>query len=76
MNEFSRLGSVSDIEFEDTSPVVEHKHDFKTSKKVMHRKGKVMLDPKSEVQPDQALSNQRILSQLDAIGKRLSLIEN
>ena len=39
-------------------------------------KGKVRSDPKSEVQQDQTLINQRILSQLDAIGKRLSVIEN
>ena len=42
----------------------------------MRGKGKVKPDPRSEVQPDQTLINQRILSQLDAIGKRLSVIEN
>ena len=42
----------------------------------MRGKGKVKPDPRSEVQPDQTLINQRILSQLDAIGKRLSVIES
>ena len=35
-----------------------------------------MLDLKKEDLPDQALINQRILSQLDAIGKRLTAIES
>ena len=37
---------------------------------------KVRSDPRSAVQPDQTLINQRILFQLDAIGKLLSVIEN
>ena len=53
----------------DTSPVVKHKYDFKTSRKGSHGKGKVMSDPRSEVKPDQDLINQRILSLLKAIGK-------
>ena len=61
---------------DDTSPVHKHSNDFKTSRKAMRGKGKVKPDPRSEVQPDQTLINQRILSQLDAIGKRLSVIEN
>ena len=60
----------------DTSPVHKHSNDFKTSRKAMRGKEKVRSDPRSEVQPDQTLINQRILSQLDAIGKRLSVIEN
>ena len=35
-----------------------------------------MSDPREDKLPDQALINQRILSQLDAIGKRLTVIEN
>ena len=35
-----------------------------------------MSDPRSDVQLDQALIKQSILSQLDAIGKRLSVIES
>ena len=35
-----------------------------------------MSDPKEENFPDQPLINQQILSQLDAIGKRLTVIEN
>ena len=61
---------------EDTSPVNKHSNDFKTSRKAMRGKGKVRSDPRSEVQPDQTLINQRILSQLDAISKRLSAVEN
>ena len=61
---------------EDTFPVVKHKHDFKSSRKVLRGKGKIKSDPRSEVQPDQTLINQRILSQLDAICKRLSVIES
>ena len=61
---------------DDTSPVHKHSNDFKTLRKAMRGKGKVKPDPRSEVQPDQTLINQRILSQLDAIGKRLSVIEN
>ena len=60
---------------EDTSPVHKHSNYFKTSRKAMHGKGKVRSDPRSEVQPDQTLINQKIPSQLDAIGKRLSVIE-
>ena len=70
------LVSHDSTESEDTSPVVKHKHDFKSSRKVLCGKGKVKSDPISEVQPDQTLINQRILSQLDAIGKRLSVIES
>ena len=70
------LVSRGSTDSEDTSPVPKHTHDFKTSRKVMRGKGKVRSDPRSEVQPDQTLINQRILSQLDAIGKRLSVIEN
>ena len=33
-------------------------------------------DLRSEIQPDKTLINQRILSQLDAIGKQLSVIES
>ena len=69
------LVTALNLRIEDT-PVVKHKHDFKTSRKVMHCSGKVMSDRKSEVQLDQALINQSILSQLDAIGKRLSAIES
>ena len=35
-----------------------------------------MSDPREEKLPDQALINQKILSQLDAIDKRLTVIEN
>ena len=35
-----------------------------------------MSDPKEKNLPDQALINQKTLSQLDAIGKRLTVIEN
>ena len=35
-----------------------------------------MSDPREEQLPDQALINQKILSQLDTIGKRLTVIEN
>ena len=35
-----------------------------------------MSDPRSEVRLDQALIKQSILSQLDAIGKRLSVIDS
>ena len=85
----SRLDTESDIELivdtlvsrgntdsEDTSPVHKHTHDFKTSRKAMRGKGTVRSDPRSQVQSDQTLINQRILSQLDAIGKRLSVIES
>ena len=61
---------------EDTFPVQKHLNDFKTSRKAMRGKGKVRSNPRSEVQPDQTLINQRILSQLDAISKRLSVVEN
>ena len=88
LNEFSRSGSVGiesvvdNLVFHDstksevTFPVVKHKHDFKTSRKVMCYRGKVMSDPRSEIQPDQTLTNEKILSQLDAIGKQLSVIES
>ena len=46
-----------------------------TTRKGSHGKGKVMSE-KLEVQLAQALTNERILSQLDAIGKRLSVVEN
>ena len=35
-----------------------------------------MTDPREENMPDQALINQQILSQLDMIGKILTIIEN
>ena len=35
-----------------------------------------MSDLKEKNLPDQALINQKILSQVDAIGKRLTIIEN
>ena len=70
------LVSCDGTESEDTSLVVKHNHDFKSSRKVMRCKGKVKSDPRSEVQLDQTLINQRILSQLNAIGKWLSIIES
>ena len=70
------LVSHDSIESEDTSPIVRHQHDFKSSRKALCEKGKLKSDPGSEVQPDQTLINQRILSQLDAIGKRFSVIES
>ena len=70
------LVSRGSTDSEDTSSVHKHTHDFKTSRKAMRGKGKVKSDPRSEVQPQQTLINQGILSQLDAIGKQLSVIEN
>ena len=70
------LVSRGSTDSEDTSPVHKHTHDFKTSRKAMRGQGKVRSDPRSEVQPDQTLINQRILSQLDAIGKQLCVIES
>ena len=70
------LVSRGSTDTDDTSPVSKHSHHFKTSRKTLRGKGKVKSDPRSEVQPDQTLINQRILSQLDAIGKRLSVIES
>ena len=52
-NLVSHYGTKSD----DTSPVVKHEHDFKTSRKVTRRRGKVMSDLMSKVQSDQALIN-------------------
>ena len=56
--------------------MVKHKHDFKSSRKALRGKGKVKSDPRSEDQLDQTLIHQRILFKLDAIGKRLSVIES
>ena len=56
------LVSHGSTDSEDTSPVHKQIHDFKTSRKAMRAKGKVRSDPRSEVQPDQTLINQRILS--------------
>ena len=43
------LVSRESTESENTSPVVRHKHDFKSSRKVLCEKGKVKSDPRSEV---------------------------
>ena len=70
------LVSRASTDSEDNSPVPKHTHDFKSTRRNMRCKGKINSDPTSEVQPDQSRINQRILSHLDAIGKRLSVIEN
>ena len=70
------LVSCDSTESEDTFPVVKHKHDFKSSRKVLRGKWRLKSCLRSEVQPDQTLINQRRLPQLDAIGKRLSVIES
>ena len=44
------MASHNSNESDDTSPVVKLKHDFKMSRKVTRRRGKVMSDLKSEVQ--------------------------
>ena len=65
--------SESDLE---ESPIVKHRKHFKnvyTTPSGQHLKN---ADQREEKLPDQALINQRILSQLDAIGKRLTVIEN
>ena len=65
--------SESDLE---KSPVVKHRKHFKNS--ILHPVASTskMSDQREEKLPDQALINQRILSQLDAIGKRLTVIEH
>ena len=65
----------SDSEFED-SPVVRHRKHFKNSTQHPVASTSKMSDPREEKLPDQALINQKILSQLGAIGKRLTVIEN
>ena len=55
------LVSRESTDSEDIFPVAKHKHNFKKSRKVLRGKRKVMSDRKFEVQPDEALINQRIL---------------
>ena len=58
------------------SPVVKHRKHFKNSTQHQVASTSKMSDPREEKLPDQALINQKILSQLDVIGKRLTVIEN
>ena len=65
----------SESDFED-SPVVRHRKHFKDSTQHPVASTSKMSDQREEKIPDQALINQQILSQLDAIGKRLTVIES
>ena len=51
------------------SPVVKHRKHFKNSTQHQVASTSKMSDPREEKLLDQALINQKILSQLDAIGK-------
>ena len=64
----------SESDFKD-SPVVRHRKHFKDSTQHPVASTSKMSDQRGEKFPDQALINQKILSQLDAIGKRLTVIE-
>ena len=65
----------SESDFEE-SPVVRHRKHFKDSTQHPVASTSKMSDQRGEKFPDQALINQQILSQLDAIGKRLTVIES
>ena len=65
----------SESDFEE-SPVVRHRKHFKDSTQHPVASTSKMSDQRGEKIPDQALINQQILSQLDAIGKRLTVIES
>ena len=65
----------SESDFEEF-PVVRHRKHFKDSTQHPVASTSKMSDQRGEKFPDQALINQQILSQLDAIGKRLTVIES
>ena len=65
----------SESDFEE-SPVVRHRKHFKDSTQHPVASTSKMSDQRGEKIPDQALINQQILSQLDAICKRLTVIES
>ena len=60
----------------DGSPVVKHRKNFKNCTQHHTDSTSKMSDEREKNLSDQALINQKILSQLDAIGKRLTVIEN
>ena len=65
----------SELDFEE-SPVVRHRKHFKDSTQHPVASTSKMSNQRGEKFPDPALINQQILSQLDAIGKRLTVIES
>ena len=65
----------SESDFEE-SPVVRHRKHFKDSIQHPVASTSQMSDQRREKYLDQTLINQQILSQLDAIGKRLTVIES
>ena len=60
----------------DDSPLVKHRKHFKNSTQHQVASTSKMSDYREEKLPDQAPINQKILSQLDAIGKRLTVFES
>ena len=65
----------SESDFDD-SLLVKHRKHFKNSTQHQVASTSKMLDSREEKLLDEALINQKILSQLDAIGKRLTVIES
>ena len=65
----------SESDFDD-SPLVRHRKHFKNYTQHQVASTSKMSDSREEKLPGQALINQKILSQLDAIGTRLTVIES